>query len=495
MVPRVYQVETVDRVADQARGGHRRIVLQSETGSGKTFMAAMMLARCHAKGRSGLFIARNRLLVEQASSMLSDHGVPHGVMMRGKPTMLNLPIQVASKDTFVSWVIRRGVVPMPEADLVIPDECHESVTGKWLAILNMYSKAVIVGLTATPARGNGKGLGDVYSCLVQAIPPSELIQAGWVVPTKVFAPYRPDLKGVKSGSNGDFDQGELGKRMDRPTLVGDLVKHWKQLGEDRPTIVFTCSIQHCLHVRDCFTAAGIPFMHIDSRTTDDEQVAEVMQAFRDGRIKGIVNVGKLTQGVDLPLASCGVLARPTRSYVLYRQMVGRLKRPYPGKTDCILLDHAGAVYMHGMPDEDVEWTLDPNQKVSKEKIKTPGEKEPSEPVCCARCYCMYKGPECPNCGHKPVRKSKGVEVASGKLVPVGQGDDCGFHWEEKVRGWHKALAIAANKGRTFAAAAAIYHGKFGEWPTSLLPNYPDKLNWTRPVRDVYPKYVRSKETL
>jgi DNA repair protein RadD len=280
--------------------------------------------------------------------------------------------------------------------------------------------------------------------------------------------------------------------MDRPTLVGDLVKHWKELGQDRPTICFTCNIAHCLHVRDQFVSAGIPFRHIDSRTTDYEEVEEVMDLFRNGQIKGIVNVGKLTQGVDLPIASCGILARPTRSYVLYRQMVGRLKRPFPGKTDCILLDHAGAVYNHGLPDEDVEWTLDPGVKMSKERIKKNKDGSPaSDPVCCAKCHCMYKGPACPNCGHKPPHKSKKMETAPGKLVEVNGKAKNDQDWEAQKRTWNMCLGICANKRRSFGAAAHIFHSKMGKWPSPQLPHYPQtKADWQRQVRDVLPQFIR-----
>jgi DNA repair protein RadD len=484
---RTYQSDSVAAVRDAIAKGSRRIILQMETGGGKTCCAVAMLKLCFEKGRSGLFIARNRLLVKQAHDQLEDWGVPHGVLMRGWPRSA-APIQVASKDTFLSWFLRREVGPLPPADLVIPDEAHETPSRRWLQLLNKYPDAVWVGLTATPARGNGKGLGDVYASMVQAIPPSELIAQGWVVPTRVFAPYRPDLKKIPKGQNGDFELKHLARRMDKPTLVGDLVTHWKELADDRPTIVFTCSIDHCLHVQDSFAKAGVPFMHIDSRTTDDDQVEEVMGLFRDGKIRGIVNVGKLTQGVDLPMASCGILARPTRSYVLYRQMVGRLKRPWPGKTDCLLLDHAGAVYLHGMPDEDVEWTLDPGTVMTKDRIKSHKDGPAADPVCCSRCYCMYKGPECPNCGHKRPRVSKKLAVESGKLVPV-TGPESYTH-EQKVRYWHRCLGIAANKGRTFAAASAIFMQKFGEWPTAALPNYPSRSDWARPVGAVYPGYVR-----
>jgi DNA repair protein RadD len=489
LATRQYQDEALDRTR-LACGTSRRVILQAETGSGKTVMATKMLESCYLKGRKALFIARGRELVRQASQHLDAWGVPHGIIMRGRGTT-PASIQVASKDTFASWVLTRKVIPMPDAALVIKDECHES--GRvWDKILSLYPNAIHIGLTATPARADGSGLGDKWESMVQAIPPSELIAQGWIVPTRVFAPYRPNLKGVKRDKLGDYVVSELADRMDRPTLVGDLVKHWKELGQDRPTICFTCNIAHCLHVRDQFVSAGIPFRHIDSRTTDYEEVEEVMDLFRNGQIKGIVNVGKLTQGVDLPIASCGILARPTRSYVLYRQMVGRLKRPFPGKTDCILLDHAGAVYNHGLPDEDVEWTLDPGVKMSKERIKKNKDGSPaSDPVCCAKCHCMYKGPACPNCGHKPPHKSKKMETAPGKLVEVNGKAKNDQDWEAQKRTWNMCLGICANKRRSFGAAAHIFHSKMGKWPSPQLPHYPQtKADWQRQVRDVLPQFIR-----
>jgi DNA repair protein RadD len=135
----------------------------------------------------------------------------------------------------------------------------------------MYRHAVTLGLTATPALGNGKGLGAVYSGMETAISTRELVEQGWLVPCKVFAPDKPDLKGVARDKNGDYNTGQLAERMDRPKITGNVLTNWRSTPTGRRTVVFCCTIEHAKHVCEEFNAAGIPFRHIDQDTGDEER--------------------------------------------------------------------------------------------------------------------------------------------------------------------------------------------------------------------------------
>src|SRR5262249_34594521 len=154
--------------------------------------------------------------------------------------------------------------------LVIPDEAHHGVAPTWRGILDEYQHATIIGLTATPQRSDGRGLGDIYQVLVEAPQIAELISLGCLVGTRVFAPYIPDLKGVRV-ERGDYAEGELALRMDKQQLVGDIVAEWLKRAARRTTVAFATSVAHSVHIRDEFRRAGILAEHIDGTTPPEER--------------------------------------------------------------------------------------------------------------------------------------------------------------------------------------------------------------------------------
>jgi superfamily II DNA or RNA helicase len=456
-------------------------------------MALWPIHSCYQRGKRALFVARGRELVNQFCGHLKSLGVPHGVIMRGKPTNLEAPVQVASKDTLVSWAMRRQEIDLPSADLVVIDECHESLALCWQALIKYYHAATVIGLTATPTRSDGRGLGDLYGGMVEAIPTSQLIAGGFLVPTKVYAPYKPDLKGVPT-SNGDYAPGALSTRMNRPQLVGDIVDHWKRLGQDRQTIVWASGIDHSIAIRDQFVKAGIKAEHLDGETDTDLRDA-MLERLASGETRIVCNYGVLVQGVDIPVVGCGVLARPTKSFIKYRQAIGRLKRPFPGKEYAILLDHAGCVHTHGMPDNDVKWSLDTSQRIQdvlKDKRKSG---EVAEPITCPQCFAVFTASRiCPECGRELVRRGKARVAEQGMLHEINQQDqpNPAMTWESKIRYWHHCLAVMAHKGRTAGAAAHMFRGKFGDWPNNIDPQ-PRKMEWRLKVADLYPQYLRGRQ--
>lgn len=437
---RPYQAEVRDKARAAVKRNKQKIIIQAETGAGKTVIASSLIESCYHKGKSALFLARGRELVNQASRTLWDFGVPHGLIMAGEE-YLPANIQVASKDSLETW-LKRGTMTLPAADLVVVDECHQSMAAGWRQLINLFAAAgsIILGLSATPCRMDGRGLGDLYEELITCVPPSQLIREGWVLPTKVFAPYKPNLKGVKR-SGADYSLADLGKRLNKSALVGDAVDNWRLHGEDRPTLVYCATIAHSMHVTEQFRKLGIQVAHIDGEMDNlerDERLCE----FRDGRLQVLCNVGVLKEGVDLPRASCGVLLRPTLSYVFFRQMVGRLKRPAEGKTDCLLLDHAGAVFRHGLPDMDVAWKLETSGNLNKEMHKK-AQRGEDKPIECKACHAVFSGSRfCPNCGAKvaAIHEPKKVKAEEGYLVEVPDGLDTEAHLEEeKARYWRTCL--------------------------------------------------------
>jgi superfamily II DNA or RNA helicase len=196
-----------------------------------------------------------------------------------------------------------------------------------------------------------------------------LTARGYLVPTRVFAPNKPDLRDVQK-VGGDYNQRQLGRTMDKPVLTGDILDHWKRLGEDRQTVGFAVSVEHSLHLRDKFREAGIVAEHLDGETPVDERAA-ILRRLASGETQVLWSVGVLTEGVDIPSLGCLILARPTMSEGLYLQMAGRGLRPHPGKTDVVILDHAGCTLQHGFVDDDRNWELTKDRmRKASERIDT-----------------------------------------------------------------------------------------------------------------------------
>src|SRR5205823_577375 len=204
---------------------------------------AAMIAGTVERGRHSLFLAHRRELITQCSGKLYANGVEHGVLLPGFPHRLAEPVQVASIWTVHSRAIRSSAIDLPEAHVVFVDEAHHATARTYQDLLGAYPQAVIVGITATPCRGDGRGLGDTFDILIEGPPVPELIEGKFLVPTVVYAPARPDLAGV-SVQRGDYVERQLAERMDKAELVGDIVSHWHRLADHRPTVVFASSVGH-----------------------------------------------------------------------------------------------------------------------------------------------------------------------------------------------------------------------------------------------------------
>ncbi len=486
---RPYQEEIVvkARVAAASQQGNVRLILQGETGSGKSAVAAKMICSAYEKGKKSLFIARGRTLVNQMEEHLKKCNLPVGVIMAGKyPSCA--PVQVGSKDTICSRWLRNGNWDsFPDYDLCIQDECHDQGQ-EWLRLIEKFR--VSIGLTATPAKANGEGLGAPWKGLVCCTAPSKLIRDGYLVPSRVFAPHIPDLRKIKKNKDGDFAPKDLARRMDRTSLVGDIVLNWKKYAEGRPTVVFAVTKEHARHIQNKFIEAGIRASYVDDQTCDAERES-IFDMTENGFNSVIVNVMVMSRGVDIPCISCIVLARPTNSFVLYRQAIGRGKRPHESKDDLLVIDHAGAVFRHGMPDEDVDWRLGVTHNIQEEqeKKRTNGK---MDPIWCPQCHAMFTGRAiCPNCGFLTSgAKTRKVKQGHGLLVEVEEVAKPTEH-EEKLRYWKKCLFSISHRGGNFLMARAMFRTKYKEWPNKMQPMPPEE-QWKAKIEEVYPWTNRRK---
>lgn len=409
-VLRPYQQDAIERTR-QALRRTRRVVLMSPTGAGKTTIACAMIQGCVERGSRAVFLAHRRELIFQARDRLFDHGIRSGVLMGSEQKDGGAPVQVASIQTMTNRKTQ------PPADLIIVDECHRTVSESYMKWLAGYPDAYVVGLSATPYRHDGKGLGDYYGELVEGPGPSELVDLGFLVDADIWCPPMTAMKGAKLRA-GDFISEDMETRMNTSTLVGDIVKHWLEIAKDRPSVAFAVSVAHSQHIARQFQEAGVSAEHLDGDTDYDTR-AGIMQRLTDGITKVVCNCAVFTEGWDCPAASCAILARPTQSRGLYRQMAGRVLRPFPGKDRAIILDHGANVNRFGHIMEPETVTLQHGAEVGAKK-KGDGTTQ------CRKCYLVFRRAGltvCPGCGaglgSGGVRELRQVD---GKLVKVSRAD-------------------------------------------------------------------------
>lgn len=470
----------------------RRALLVLPTGAGKTVTAADIIGSALAKQWRVLILVHRRELVTQMSRKLHDQGIDHGIIQAGF-TPRSLPhVQVASVQTLHARAIRSERISLPRADLIVVDEAHHIRARTWSEIIDAYPEANVLGLTATPCRGDGRGLGNVFEALVEGPDVAELTRLGHLVPATYYAPYRPDLKGVKI-TKGDYAENQLAERMDQSELVGNIVTHWLRLAGRRKTVVFCSSVAHSVHVRDSFREAGVMAEHLDGSTPTEERDA-ILRKLAKGTTEVVTNCFVLTEGFDEPSIACLVLARPTKHMGLYRQMLGRGLRPADGKSDCLILDHAGAVFEHGFVDEPVVWTLKEDRRAENKVHRERSDYKGTSLTACPECQAVrMSGSACPGCGWRPQRKPEAVVMQEGDLTRVSRGGQLVADMTPDQRhSFHAQLVwIANDRGYQPGWIAHKYKERFGDWPSRALPEpmrpEPALMSWIKSRQIAYAK--------
>ena len=448
------------------------------TGSGKTIIASAIIKSAAALGKSIVVLAHTREIVGQTSRKLHALDVRHGILAAELTRGSYHSVQVASVQTFYSRVVRRKIIEPPAADLLFVDECHHIRARTWMEILGMYPDTPMIGLTATPCRGDGRGLGEIFDELIECPQVPELIKAGYLVGTKTFAPPPLDLRGVAVQA-GDYVVNQLGARMNTDELVGDVVTNWLKHANGLKTIVFAVNVGHSRHLADSFVEAGIAAEHVDGSTPSAER-DRILVRLASGTTTVVCNCRVLTEGFDLPDIQCLILARPTRQLGRYRQMVGRGLRPAEGKSTLTVLDHSGAIYTHGPVEDIVEWTLEADkravnqQHVADRKVRDSDGEFRSRLVDCIGCGAKrIAGTACAHCGYFPKRPPSVVVFQDGDLAQydaVARKVNIEKYDGEAMAQWHAMLLwIQRDKGYSPKYAAASFKSKFDTWPPFTTP--------------------------
>ena len=475
---RPYQQTAIDAVRQEIVAGHKP-VLSAPTGSGKTLIASEIFALAREKNKRVVFVVPFLSLINQTWRAFERAGMDASDMsiIQGDHQLTNYakPIQIASAQTLE----RRP--KLPEADIVIFDECHinRKIYTRWM---NEAPHVNFVGLSATPW---ANGMDAIWSKMIVVSTLSELIDQEHLSPFKYYAPAQPDLSKARVRM-GDYVESDLEKIMVDNTLIADIVNTWKEKADGRPTFCFCVNRKHAQEVQAQFLRAGIPAGYVDAYTKVEEREDLVAQ-LKTGHLSVICNIGTMTTGVDAPFVSCIIMARPTKSEMLFIQIVGRgLRRdPESGKTDCLILDHSNTALTLGRPDE-IHYEDFVSAKAATAAEKRKKEKDKKKPRLCPCCkfVLLPKESDCPSCGYSFPPPVSNVVVEQGALVELGQKGKKGKYDRDDRQVWYSGLLwIARDRGYNKGWVSWKYKEAFGVWPKGLneTPQYPDAviINWVK----------------
>ena len=530
---RDYQEVAVQDVRVEFRKKNHPVLFVLPTGGGKTYTFSYVADSSANRGRNVCIIVHRKELLLQASASLASLGIEHGMISPDFTPKPYAKVQVASIDTLLQRLKKRAF----KFGLLIFDEAHHVISdNKWGRVYELLGKPPMLGVTATPVRTDGKGLGEhaggVFKSIVLGPSVVELIRRGMLINPHVYAsPFVPDVDEVKTDRNGKDNLVALAKLVDKPKITGSAVAHYTEICPGRRAIVFCSGIEHAKHVRDEFNAAGYRFeILVGAPQMSDTERTDVNKRLRNGELHGACTVDLVSEGYDLPDLECCIMLRPTASEALFLQQVGRVMRPSPGKTECWLLDHVGNTgklqddgtfkRKHGLPNEEREWTLD-GRKKKKKKSDQDEVEDKIDIKQCPKCYTTHEAaPACPRCGHVyPVTAARSIAQVEGQLVQVtaemqqaeerrkqASAQAAARSVEQMVKelGYSEKRAEHIVKAREEKAAIRIslindlqaWHKRTGQSPVQVLGIYLSDLKMMKPkaLADMRAKFDKHRLT-
>ena len=378
---RPYQRDLLQRVQTAlAADTKARVMMQLPTGGGKTIIAGALLAYWLTDGRKAVWLTHRAELAEQTCRMLTDAHISAMTNVKWTPGT-DAPAMSGGAVILMAQTVGRRTNGMEvwngynADDLMVIDEAHHAAAEGWERAMQQWPGR-IVGMTATPWRLSKKeGFDHLFDELLCGPQVADLQAADWLCDARILLPP-PEQRiiGGEVDRTGDYTDRGIERANHPDVMTAGVLKFWQKDFDNRPTIAYAVSVDHARNLASVFNDAGIPAAVILGDTSNEER-NKVIAGFREGTLKVLVNVVVATEGFDLPDASCIVIARPTMSLALYLQMVGRGLRP-KDCGDCLILDLAANSEIHGLPEEQREWSLDPRG------IESPGE---APVIWCPKC--------------------------------------------------------------------------------------------------------------
>ena len=463
---RPYQKHSIGELRRGFAAGNKHQVLQLCTGGGKTIIAAQIVKNVVDKGGVAWFVCDNLELIEQTITVFEGVGLKIGVIQGiHEKTNHSAKVQIITAQTLTRrWPMIDKLKDIHPA-LILIDEAHCQYQAH-REMIGMFKNIPVIGLSATPW---AVGMGKLYSNLIVGVTTGELIKQGYLCKYEAYAPFTPDMTGVKVQA-GDYKPDDLDKKINNKQIVGSIVDTWLNLGQNRQTICFGVNIAHSKAITEEFISRGVVAAHIDGYS-DKEERTEIIASFKEGKINIISSVGVLVKGFDAPSATCLIIARPTKSLMLHIQILGRVLRVSPCGRDALILDHSGNLSRLGFPDDNMPDTLNDDKKKSQlEKKKEEKEKELKAPKPCGKCSCLHSEFKCPACGFVPII-DHGVEAIKGELVKIKQSAMQKRNKDtpkaDKQSFYSAALGYAKHKKYREGWAANAYRDRFSKWPNAM----------------------------
>lgn len=346
---RDYQADLIDRLRASMRQ-HRRVLAVSPTGSGKTVVFSWLAQQVAARGKRVVIVAHRNEIVEQISAALYSFGCHHGWIAPGRHRN-GLPIQVAMVQT-----LGRRIETLQPPDLLVIDEAHHAVAGAWSRVADAWPRARILGVTATPERLDGRGLGDVFDSLIEGPTVAELIASRHLADYRHYRPPGAFDRTALHRVAGDFRADEVVSQLRERRIVGSAVEEYRKRADGLTGVAFCPTIKFAETTAAEFRDAGIPAASIDGGMSPLER-ARILGDLRSGHLKIVTSCDLISEGFDLPAVAAGIFLRPTASLSLYMQQAGRVLRPKPDGSRAIIIDHVGNGVEFGPVDAHRVWTL------------------------------------------------------------------------------------------------------------------------------------------
>ena len=445
--------EDIDKLFSE---GHKAVISVLPTGAGKTLVKAEYARRCRDEGLYTHMLAHRDVLLSQISDALCMMGVYHNFIcsIKTQRDVTNANFKKygnayyddSSKISVVSAVTLRARLKSKQEHIAeqyakvcsqvqywMIDEAHHLTVGSsWGMCVDAYGDSLGLGVSATPLRSDKKGLGKhtdgYFTAMSVTTNMIELIRLGKLSPYKIFQPQgNIDLSGVTVTAGGDYNNKQLVEKVNKRTITGSAVSHYKRILDGKRVITFGVDITHCLAIAKQFNESGVPSKCVSSKTPLVER-NQALVDLKSGLILNLVNCDLFGEGFDSPAVEGVIMLRPTQSYSLYKQQFGRMLRVSEGKTHGVLLDHvSNTIHMMVKYDleqahDDTDFSLD---RGSKGKKSDDGEKL-AETVTCTECGFFYIAKDndcCPECGHiitekEKEAKAREIQEVSGELVEL-----------------------------------------------------------------------------
>ncbi len=427
IVLRPYQEKFIADIRS-ALSKSRRVLGVMPTGAGKTICFAYITSGALAKGKRILILVHRGIILDQISNALNEFSVPHGRIQPGWPTSTE-SVQIGMIQTTANrW---KSYSPF---DMIVVDECHHAVSPTYSKLLENYPEAYVLGVTATPERLDGHGLGNHFSEMVLGPEIPWLIDNGYLADYYYYAPpTKLDISKIKK-VNGDYALDELEVAVDKKHITGDAIGHYRDLADGKPAIVFCVGVNHARHVAEAFAEVGYRSESIDGTMTEIER-RQRLHGLADGSLQILTSCMLIGEGVDVPAVAAIIHLRPTKSLALKKQFDGRGLRIKLDGGKAIILDHVGNFEEHGTPRTVHEWVLD-------NKIRKPTKAGIRQ---CKHCYRVFApreiepcDSESPDCLMKPKENPPEIATVNGYLVPV---DDSDFP------AWTRGISLIRAHGR------------------------------------------------